>query len=71
MVTCDLRVFTQGFGGEVCHYRDKDGKECDALVHLRNGKYGLIEIKLDGERLIEVDVKPLKSMEAMLGTSQK
>ena len=71
MVTCDLKVFTQGFGGEVCYYRDKDGKECDALVHVKNGKYGLIEIKLDGERLIEVDVKPLKSMEAMLGTSQK
>ena len=42
----DLRVFADALNGEVYHYRDKDGQECDAVIHLRNGKYGLVEIKL-------------------------
>lgn len=49
----DLRVYSQPLGGQVYHYRDKNGLECDAVVHLPNGKYGLIEIKLGGEKLIE------------------
>ena len=49
----DLRVFADALNGTVYHYRDKSGLECDAVVHLRNGSYGLIEIKLGGERLIE------------------
>ena len=48
----DLRVFADALGGQVFHYRDKNGLECDAVVHLRNGSYGLIEIKLGGEKLI-------------------
>lgn len=36
--------------GEVYHYRDKDGQECDAVIHLRSGKYGLIEIKFGGDK---------------------
>ena len=62
----DLRVFADALGGGVYHYRDRDGQECDAVVHLRNGKYGLIEIKLGGDKLIEEGVKSLKSMEAKL-----
>ena len=49
----DLRVYAQSIDGDVYHYRDKNGLECDAVVHLRNGHYGLIEIKLGGNRLIE------------------
>ena len=49
----DLRVFADALNGEVYHYRDKDGQECDAVIHLRNGKYGLIEMKLGGDKLIE------------------
>ena len=52
--------------GTVYHYRDKDGQECDAVIHLRNGNYGLIEIKLGGGKLIEEGVKNLKSMEAKI-----
>lgn len=40
----DLRVFAQALDGNVYHYRDKTGLECDTVVHLRNGNYGLIEI---------------------------
>ena len=46
----DLRVYADAIGGTVYHYRDKSGMECDAVVHLRNGKYGLIEIKLGGDK---------------------
>lgn len=49
----DLRVYSQPLGGNVYHYRDKNGLECDAVIHLPNGDYGLVEIKLGGERLIE------------------
>ena len=48
----DLRVFAEALDGQVYHYRDRSGLECDAVVHLRNGFYGLIEIKLGGEKLI-------------------
>ena len=66
----DLRVFADALNGEVYHYRDKDGQECDAVVHLRNGKYGLIEIKLGGDRLIEEGAKSLKAMEAKIDTDE-
>lgn len=49
----DLRVYAQSLRGDVYHYRDKTGLECDAVIHLTNGDYALIEIKLGGEKLIE------------------
>lgn len=66
----DLRVFADALNGEVYHYRDKDGQECDAVIHLRNVKYGLIEIKLGGEKLIEEGAKSLKSMAAKIDTDK-
>lgn len=66
----DLRVFADSLDGGVYHYRDKDGQECDAVIHLRNGKYGLVEIKLGGDRLIEEGAKSLKSMEAKIDTDK-
>lgn len=66
----DLRVFADALNGEVYHYRDKDGQECDAVVHLRNGKYGLIEIKLGGDKLIEEGAASLKAMQAKIDTDK-
>lgn len=66
----DLRVFADALNGQVYHYRDKDGQECDAVVHLRNGQYGLIEIKLGGDKLIEEGAKSLKAMEAKIDTGK-
>jgi uncharacterized protein len=66
----DLRVFADALNGEVYHYRDRDGQECDAVVHLKNGRYGLIEIKLGGDRLIEEGAKSLKAMEAKIDTDK-
>lgn len=62
----DLRVYADSLNGDVFHYRDKDGQECDAVIHLRNGKYGLIEIKLGGDKLIEDGVNNLKKMESKI-----
>ena len=56
----DLRVFADALDGQVYHYRDKDGQECDAVIHLRNGQYGLIEIKLGGDKLIEEGAQSLE-----------
>lgn len=50
MAVRDLRVYADALDGKVYHYRDKNGLECDAVVHLRNGKYGLIEVKLGGRQ---------------------
>lgn len=62
----DLRVFADALNGGVFHYRDKDGQECDAVIHLKNGRYGLIEIKLGGDRLIEEGAKNLLALDAKL-----
>lgn len=62
MCVRDLRVFADAIGGTVYHYRDKDGLECDAVVHLRNGSYGLIEIKLGGDTLIEEGARTLGTL---------
>ena len=66
----DLRVYADAIGGTVYHYRDKSGLECDAVVHLENGKYGLIEIKLGGEANINVGAKTLTSLAAKIDTTR-
>ena len=63
MAVRDLRVYADALDGHVYHYRDKNGLECDAVIHLRNGKYGLIEIKLGGDKLIEEGVHTLNMLE--------
>lgn len=66
----DLRVYAESLGGQVYHYRDKDGLECDAVVHLRNGAYGLIEIKLGGDKLIEEGVRTLQALAGKIDTGK-
>lgn len=51
LVIRDLRVYAQNLAGQVYHYRDHNGLEADAVVHLRNGSYGLIEVKLGGDTI--------------------
>ena len=66
----DLRVYADANDGNVFHYRDKNGLECDAVVHMRNGSYGLIEIKLGGETLIEEGAANLISLAEMIDTTK-
>ena len=66
----DLRVFAESLDGSVYHYRDNTGLECDAVVHLRNGKYGLIEIKLGGDTLINEGAENLKKLAEKIDTTK-
>ena len=70
MCVRDLRVYAEALGGSVYHYRDKNGLECDAVIHLRNGSYGLIEIKLGGEDAIEYGASTLKKLNGIIDTSK-
>lgn len=70
MAVRDLRVYAEALDGQVCHYRDKKGLECDAIVHLRNGRYGLIEIKLGGDNLIEAGATTLKKLASKIDTDK-
>lgn len=66
----DLRVYADALGGTVYHYRDKSNLECDAVVHLENGSYGLIEIKLGGDTLIKEGVENLQLLANKLDTTK-
>jgi len=66
----DLRVYADVLDGDVYHYRDKTGLECDAVVHLRSGKYGLIEIKLGGDDLINEGANNLIKLSEKIDTNK-
>lgn len=70
MCVRDLRIFAESLNGSVYHYRDNTGLECNAVIHLRNGKYGLIEIKLGGDDLIEEGAKSLKKLKDCIDTTK-
>ena len=70
MCVRDLRVYAEYLDGEVMHYRDKSGLECDTVIHLRNGSYGLAEIKLGGQKLIEEGAANLKALAAKIDTTR-
>lgn len=58
----DLRVYCGAIGGKVFHYRDKSGLECDAVIHLPNGRFGLVEIKLGGKESIDYGAMTLNKL---------
>lgn len=66
----DLRVYAEALFGEVYHFRDKQGRECDAVVKIRGGKYGLVEMKLGGGSLIDEGARNLNVLEALIDTSK-
>lgn len=66
----DLRIFADALDGQVFHYRDKSGLECDAVIHLRNGRYGLVEIKLGGDRLINEGASNLLALVDKINTDK-
>jgi hypothetical protein len=70
MCVRDLRVYGDALDGKIYHFRDKSGLECDAVIHLRNGSYGLIEIKLGGDKLIEEGAKNLLSLSEKIDTTK-
>ena len=66
LVVRDLRVYADALNGQVFHFRDRNGLECDTVIHLRNGHYGLVEIKLGGEKLIDAGANSLNKLETKI-----
>ena len=66
----DLRTCADALGGSVLHYLDKSGLECDAILRLENGSYGLIEIKIGGDALVAKGVKTLETLTAKIDTTR-
>ena len=66
----DLRVYAEALNGKVYHFRDKNGLECDAVIHLRDGRYGLVEIKLGGDDLIDEGVETLLKLSGKIDTKR-
>lgn len=66
----DLRVYAEALNGKVYHFRDRNGLECDAVIHLRNGSYGLVEVKLGGDDLIAAGVDTLKELSRKIDTER-
>ncbi len=70
MAVRDLRVYADALSGDVFHFRDANGLECDAVLHRRNGTYGLIEIKLGGNNLIEKGAATLSKLAGKIDTDK-
>lgn len=66
----DLRVYADVLDGTLYHYRDRNGLECDAVLHLRSGVYGLIEIKLGGDDAIEHGAETLKKLASKIDSDR-
>lgn len=66
----DLRVYAESLDGDVYHYKDNLDNECDVVIHLRDGRYALLEVKLGGERLIDEGVRTLKDVLRRIDTDK-
>lgn len=70
MAVRDLRIYAEPLNGKVYHFRDRNGLECDAVIHLRDGRYGLVEIKLGGDDLIDEGAAALKTLARKINTEK-
>ena len=66
----DLRVYADAQDGKVYHYRDKNNLECDAVIHLRNGSYGLVEVKIGGTEPIREGAESLKTLSSKIDSTR-
>jgi len=66
MAVRDLKIYAATLGGDVLHYRDNAGLECDAIVRLEDGRWGAVEIKLGGDELIEAGAASLKLLKSKI-----
>lgn len=66
----DLRVYADALDGKVYHYRDKNNLKCDAVIHLRNGSYGLVEVKIGGTEPIREGAESLKTLSSKIDSTR-
>ena len=71
LVDRDLSVYVNSIGGYVQHYRDRYGLECDCVVHLDDGRYGLIEVKLGGLKGIKEGEEHLLKLKGLIEENKK
>lgn len=71
MAIRDLKIYSATLGGYVRHYRDSRGLECDAVIHLEDGRWALAEIKLGGDKLIEDGVANMRKLSSDLATKDR
>lgn len=69
MAVRDLKIYSAALDGKIMHYRDSRGLECDAVIHLNDGRWALVEMKLGGERLIKEGVANLLRLKNDLALS--
>ena len=65
LVIRDLKIYSQALGGNISYYQDRYGLECDCVLHLNDGRYALIEIKL-GSKDIEDGSKHLLKIKELI-----
>ena len=66
MALRDLRVYMDTLDGDVRHYHDKTGLECDAVLHTWTGAYALVEVKLGGDTLVEEGTRTLNKLSSLI-----
>ncbi len=66
-----LTIYSETLKGEIRHYRDGKGLECDAVIHLKDGRYALVEIKLGGENLVKGGISTLLSLKEKIKTDNQ
>ena len=70
LVARDLRVYAEALDGTVRHYHDKSGLECDFVICLRDGRSGLVEVKMGGDALVEKGAKSLNALFAKIDATR-
>lgn len=71
MVARDISIYSMSNGGKLSHYRDSDKLECDIVLHINDGSYALIEVKLGGEKLIEDGIRNLIKLKNKLDLNKE
>lgn len=61
----DLKIYSSGMNGEISYYHDRYGLEADAVLHLKDGRYALIEFKF-GSKDIDMGAKHLCEIERLI-----
>lgn len=71
LVNRDLSVYVNSIGGNLNHYRDRYGLECDNVIHFDDGRYALVETKLGGSKIKEAEEHLLKLNELISNADPK
>jgi len=66
----DLKIYSSKYNGQVSYYRDRYGLEADAVLHLDDGRYALIEFKL-GQNGVDDGAKHLLKIEELVAEHNK